>query len=50
MKRNFVLLIGIVIAVAGLMLVGNILVIGERLGRIHPLVEYLFILSCSYWL
>lgn len=42
MKRNFVLLIGIVIAVAGLMLVGNILVIGERLGRIHPLVEYLF--------
>ncbi|WP_106830793.1 DUF697 domain-containing protein [Parabacteroides pacaensis] len=42
MKRNFIFLIGIFVSIAGLMLVGNIIIIGERLARVHPTVEYLF--------
>lgn len=44
MRRNFFWIIGALFVVAGLMLAGNVLVIGERLARMHPVAEYAFYL------
>lgn len=42
MKRNFIGGIGVILAVAAVMLAGNILIIGQRLARVHPWAEYMF--------
>lgn len=44
MKKNLLLILGVVSAVVTLMLMGNIIVIGEKLGEIchTPVVEYSF--------
>ena len=44
MKRNFVLILGVIITVVTLMLMGNIIFIGEKLVEIchTPIVEYIF--------
>ena len=42
MKRNLILLLAAIGIVAVLMIIGNVLVIGERLARIHAWLEYVF--------
>ena len=43
MNRNLLIIIGILLAIIATMLTGNIIVIGDKLGRLtHVYVEYAF--------
>ena len=42
MKRNLLLIVAVALAIVATMLAGNVIVIGDRLARLHPWAEWAF--------